>query len=131
MTTHVKALGILYAIFGGLGILAGLGFLLLFGGLASLVSMTDMSGGARIAAPVLGGLGGLIFVIALALSLPALVGGIGLLQFRRWARILMIVISAIEILNFPFGTVLGVYGLWVLLSPQTQALFLPPPGLKA
>jgi len=42
---------------------------------------------------------------------------------RPWARVLTIVISAFDLLHVPFGTALGVYGLWVLLSSQGEALF--------
>jgi hypothetical protein len=34
----------------------------------------------------------------------------------------MIVISALHLLSFPFGTALGVYGLWVLLNEQSRQL---------
>ncbi|MBM3812903.1 MAG: hypothetical protein FJW20_14865 [Acidimicrobiia bacterium] len=76
-----------------------------------------------IAGPILVGIGGLICLIMTILSLPRLIAGIGLLQHRGWARILTIVISVLGLLDFPFGTALGVYGLWVLLSPEGTALF--------
>ena len=34
----------------------------------------------------------------------------------------MIVISVLDLLNIPFGTALGIYGLWVLTKPETEAL---------
>jgi hypothetical protein len=40
---------------------------------------------------------------------------------------LTIVLSAIELLHVPFGTALGIYGLWVLLSPPTEELFRDQP----
>jgi hypothetical protein len=61
----------------------------------------------------------------LLISLPGLIAGVGLLTFQPWARILAIVISAIELPAFPFHTALGVYGLWVLLSNEGTALFRP------
>jgi hypothetical protein len=36
---------------------------------------------------------------------------------------LTIILSALHLFNVPFGTALGVYGFWVLLSPETEALF--------
>ncbi len=123
MLTHVKILGVLNIVLGGLGILAGALLLLLFGGIAGLIGMTDHGEGRYIAVPVLGTLGMLIFVVVAAISIPAIVAGAGLMKFRSWARILGIVLSALNILNFPFGTALGVYGLWVLLSSETVALF--------
>jgi len=68
----------------------------------------------------------------LAVSLPlligfmstlGLVGGIGLLGFRSWARYLVIVVAALGCLNIPIGTLKGVYSLWVLLQDETIKLF--------
>ena len=35
--------------------------------------------------------------------------------------------SALNILNLPVGSILGCYGLWVLLTPETDPLFSAPP----
>jgi hypothetical protein len=66
---------------------------------------------------VLYGLGGIAFVIA-ALCFAA---GWGLLKIRPWARGLAIVLGAISLLHPPFGTALGIYTLWVLLSGDSGA----------
>ncbi len=123
MLTHVKVLGILNIVLSALGILVGVVFLLIFGGIAGLVGLTDHSEGKLIAVPILGGIGALIFIFLMVVSIPGIVTGVGLLKMRPWARMLGIVISALNILNFPFGTAVGVYGLWVLLSTETLALF--------
>jgi len=57
------------------------------------------------------------------LSTLGLVGGIGLLAFKPWARYLVIVVSALGCLNIPIGTLKGVYALWVLLQDDTIKLF--------
>jgi len=36
---------------------------------------------------------------------------------------MLTVISAVNILDVPVGTILGAYGLWVLLTPETDPLF--------
>jgi hypothetical protein len=59
------------------------------------------------------------------LSTLGLVGGIGLLAYRQWARYLVIVVSALGCLNIPIGTLKGVYALWVLLQDETIKLFEP------
>ena len=115
MAEHVKILGILHIVYGILGVLAGIIVMVIFGGLAGLVSTVDHSGEARVAIPILGGIGVFVFVLLLALSLPGLIAGFGLIHFAPWARILTIVLSA-----------LGVYGLWVLLSPDGEQLFRQP-----
>ncbi len=43
--------------------------------------------------------------------------GYGLLQRAPWARITALVVAFIAMLNVPFGTALGIYTVWVLLSP--------------
>jgi len=126
MADHVKILGVLHVVYGMFGILAGIIVMLIFGGLAGLVSVADHSGDALIAVPILGGIGAFVFVLLLALSLPGIVAGFGLLQLQPWARILAIVLSALELMSVPLGTVLGIYGLWVLLSPNGEQLFRRP-----
>ncbi len=63
----------------------------------------------------------------LVLSLPGLIIGIGLVQFRPWARLAGIILSALDLLGFPFHTALGIYGLWVLLNRETEQMFGVPP----
>jgi hypothetical protein len=123
MEQHVKILGILHIVFGALGVLLAVVMLLLFGGIAGLIGANDYSRDAHISVPLLGGIGAIVFFVLLVLSLPALIAGVGLLQFRSWARILTIVISVLDLIHVPFGTALGIYGLWVLLSEGSERLF--------
>ena len=57
------------------------------------------------------------------LSTIGLVGGIGLLAYKPWARYLVMVVAALGCLNIPIGTLKGVYTLWVLLQDETIKLF--------
>jgi hypothetical protein len=72
---------------------------------------------------MMGGIGAFVLICALVLSLPGIIAGIGLLSFKPWARILTIVVSILDLLNIPFGTALGVYGLWVLFNDDGARLF--------
>jgi len=128
MQTHVKVLGILHIVFGALGILAALGIMALFGGIAGLVGVSA-DHDAAVAAPLIGAIGSFIMILILLLSIPGIVIGWGIMNFRPWARIWGIVLSAFELIHVPLGTILGIYGLWVLLSAEGTALFtgqLPP-----
>ena len=98
------------------------------GGIAGLVGVTDHSEDARLAIPILGGIGGLIFIVLMTLSLPGIVVGVGLLRFRPWAHILGIVLSVLDLIHVPLGTAVGIYGFWVLLSPETERLFRAGPS---
>ena len=127
MDTHVKVLAWLYIVFGVLGSLMGLGLmaLLSFIGIAGAAADPD----AWVAVPILGLTGAALGVFMLVLSLPGVIAGIGLLQFRPWARVVTIVLSALNLMNIPFGTILGVYGLWVMLSDEGSRLFARPPAI--
>jgi hypothetical protein len=126
MQSHVKILGILHIVFGSLGMLIGLALLALFGGIAGVVGMNAGSDEALVAVPILGGIGGLVFLFTAILSIPGIIAGIGLLSFKPWARILAIVISILSLVQIPLGTALGFYGIWVLFSRDGQALFERP-----
>ncbi len=125
MQQHVKILAVLHIVLGGLGLLAALIVMAIFGGLAGLVHFSDSGQDGVLAGSVLGLIGAVVVSVVLLVSLPGLIAGIGLLTFQPWARILTIVLSAIELPAFPFHTALGVYGLWVLLSNEGTALFRP------
>lgn len=123
MSGHIKLLGILHIALGAVGLVCGLFVLLLFGGIAALVGWAAPNEGAAIAVPILGMVGTGIAIIAIVLSLPGIVAGFGLLNRAEWARILTIVLSGFELLNFPFGSALGAYGLWVLLSADGERAY--------
>jgi hypothetical protein len=112
-------------VFGVLGTFFGLGLmaLLSFIGVAGAASDPD----AWVALPILGITGVALGAFMLVLSVPGVIAGIGLLKFRPWARILTIVLSAINLMNIPFGTILGAYGLWVLLTDEGTRLFVGKP----
>lgn len=123
MQQHVKILAILHIVLGGLGVCAALIVMAIFGGLAGMVQFADHAPDFGIPSAVLGIIGVVVTGVVLVISLPGLVAGVGLLTFQPWARILTIVISAIELPAFPIHTAIGIYGLWVLLSNEGTALF--------
>ena len=131
MRQHVTVLGVLYVVLGVMGLMAAVIVLVIFGGLAGLVGVAAQNDpDAQIAVPILGALAvGLCCLLGL-LSAPGVIAGVGLIKFKPWARILAIILSILNLLNIPFGTAIGIYGLWVLLTPETEPLFqgeaLPP-----
>jgi hypothetical protein len=129
---HVRILAVLNIVMGSLGLLIGICFLLFFGGLGLFAGLAggDHDPEALLAIPVLGAVGGIIFVAVLIFSAPQIIGGIGLLKGQSWARILMIVLSALSLMSIPIGTALGIYGLWVLLNEETARLFAAPAPLS-
>lgn len=126
MAQQVKILGILHIVFGALCVLGGLICLAVMGGIAGIVGASDQTQDAAVAVPILAAIGAFVCILCLVVGLPGLIGGIGLLQFRPWARITVIVISALDLIHIPLGTALGIYGFWVLLNPETEAMFNRP-----
>lgn len=123
MQTHVKVLGVLYLVVSGVCLVMALFLLLVMGGAAGIVGAAADPQDAAIAIPILGIAGSALAIFLGAFSLPGLVTGYGLLNYKPWARVLGIVLSALNLINIPVGTILGAYGLWVLLSKDTERLF--------
>ena len=136
MKEHVRVLGILHMVLGAIGILIALLFFVIFG-----IGMLGIAGAAAhekpealIAVPIVGAFGVFLVGLIAIISVPGIIVGYGLLNYKPWARILGIVLSALNLLSVPIGTAIGVYGLWVLLNSETEQLFLsgaakPPPPL--
>jgi 4-amino-4-deoxy-L-arabinose transferase-like glycosyltransferase len=67
--------------------------------------------------PLLFGLGASLFLIAAG----GICVGWGLMQHERWARVAGIGLGILALAHPPFGTLLGIYTLWVLLSQDAGA----------
>ncbi len=122
MDTHVKVLGALQIACGAMGLMAALLLVFVFSGAAGIVGASG-DPQASIAIPIIGLTGMALVTFLLLMSLPSVITGIGLLRLRPWARIAGIVLSIIGLMMIPFGTIVGVYGLWVLFSKDTERLF--------
>ena len=123
MDTHVKVVAVLFLVLGGLGVLGALGLMAVFGGAAGIVGMAAEGEEAAFAIPIIGITGTMLTAFLLVISLPGVIAGFGLLAYKPWARILGIVLAALNLINVPIGTVLGVYALWVLLHKDSERLF--------
>jgi hypothetical protein len=127
MERHIKILGVLNIVWGAMGALTGLLLLVIFGGAFGIVGtalhQTEATAAWPIVAAVGGVVAGAITIYLLIVSIPSIVAGFGLLNFKPWARIVGIVVSALHLIHIPFGTALGIYGLWVLVSRETESYF--------
>jgi hypothetical protein len=123
MTTHVKVLGVLYIALSAIGVAAALFLMLAVGTASSIVGLNADPGDAAVALPIIGIAGTALVIFLLAVSLPGLIVGIGLLKLAPWARIAGMVLAIIHLINIPVGTLLGIYALWVLFNKDTERLF--------
>jgi len=122
VATHVKVIAILFFIWGGFLLLMSVFAGALLSMLAGFVGGTHEEG-AAVGAAVLGLTGAALTTFLIVFAAPHLIAGWGLLKFKRWARILAIVLAAIALIRIPFGTLFGIYALVILFRKDTEALF--------
>jgi hypothetical protein len=109
MKTHSTVFAALNVALGIVGML-GAGFIaitLVFGGAVTGVT------GDEIAAASMITIGILTTGVVLALSVPCLVLGVMILKRGDWSPGLGLTASVVDLVNFPIGTIVGGYGLWI------------------
>ncbi len=114
---HVSFTGALHVGFGILGLLGALAVYLSFHFAFSFVEHEPL------AQKLLSFLGNTLSLILGFFSILGIVGGFGLFSYKPWARMLVIIVSAINCLNIPIGTAKGIYSIWVLMQPEAIELF--------
>jgi len=98
-------------------------FLLLAAFLFTLLVGIGVAVGDPEARRILAIVGTSLAVLLTALGIPGIVAGAGVLARRSWGRILAIVVAVLSLLNFPIGTIIGIYAIWVLLQESAAAYF--------
>lgn len=116
MEKHVTVVGVLRI---GLGVLGLFAALIVF---AAVVGGGLISGD-REAMRITAIVGPVIAFFLVLVSLPGIIGGIGLLKYKSWARILVMILAVFDLFNIPIGTALGIYTFWVLMRDETAQLF--------
>ncbi len=115
---HAHLLGILWVAYSGISLVGGAVLMIVAHTVFGPFGLPNMHGGPppMFVRPLLSG----IAVLLLAKAGLGIAAGVGLLQRQEWARVLAIVIGVISLINIPFGTALGIYTLWVLISPNAD-----------
>ncbi len=130
MQKHIQLLGVIYIAYHAIGLL----FAWLIWGVLSSIGL--MSGDPQ-AAAIMTLIGTVVAGLLLILSVPGVVGGVGILKGWWWSRYLVLVLGLFNLLHVPLGTILGVYTFWVLMQDESVAFFeaernalvnAPPPG---
>ena len=128
MANHVKILGAIYIALSTLSLFVALFIAMAVGTAGAIVGTAADPNDAAVALPIIGIAGSALVAFLVVVSLPGLIAGIGLLKMRPWARIVGIVVAVLSLLNIPLGTIVGVYGLWVLCSRETEQLMANSPA---
>lgn len=112
MEKHITLVAAFHITFGIIFLIAGIAMTTILTGIGLLSGEAEAFAVLSTLAPILG------FFMAI-IGLPMLVGGIGLLKKRSWARILIIIVSVLALFKIPVGTAIGVYSIWAMLQDET------------
>lgn len=116
MEKHITLVGVFHIGFGILGVLGAVIIWVLVVGGSLLTGDQEVIGIVSFIATV-------IAFFLFFMSIPGIIGGVGLLKRQSWARILVLIISVLYLIRIPYGTAIGIYSIWVLINEETKRLF--------
>jgi len=117
---HITLVGALHIGYGAFHVLCALfAFLFIAGGglLGGLIAEEEFVIGITLLIATT------IAVWVILVSVPSIVGGVGLLKHKPWARYVVLVVSVLILLNLPLGSGIGAYSIWVLVQDDSAKLF--------
>jgi len=117
MDKHVDIISILWIVSGSLGILLAIFLFWLLWGITFIPNI------GYEATYILRLVATWASIFLAVFSAPEIIGGIGLLKRKEWGRILVLVVSFFNLVNFPLGTALGIYSIIILMKEETVKLF--------
>ena len=89
----------------------------------ALITSANRGEGGQFAAGLTAAIFTALAVIAILWGAAHVVVGIPLRQHRGWARLTALVLGSVDLVLLPFGTALGIYALWTLLTEQGKNCF--------
>jgi hypothetical protein len=119
---HVTILAILSSLWGALAMLVGLCMLVLAGGALAFLT-TPQGEPVGLAAGLTAGVFAIIGGFALLWGGAHVWSAVLLRRREALGRILGLALALVNLLVLPFGTALGIYALWVLLTNEGRRLF--------
>jgi hypothetical protein len=123
---HLSILAILVRVWGFLAVLVGVSMLLLSAGALAILLSPGRS--VSVAAALTTATFISIGVFALIWGGAHVWAGLRLVRRDPAGRVLTLGLAVVNLLILPFGTALGTYALWVLLTNDGRRLFEAPPA---
>ena len=124
MERQVRILALLSSLWGALAILLGISMLLLAAGAAAVLSIPPGTA-VGFATGLTAGVFALIGLFALLWGGAHVWSAALLRRHHSLGRVLGLGLAVANLLLLPFGTALGIYALWVLLTNDGRRLFDP------
>ena len=120
MDLHVTIVGWLNIVSNAILLGVGLCGFLFFAGIGTFAAADS---GDAVALGILGVIGVVALLFFAVLALPGMLAGYGLLKRKKWGQILGIVVGFLNLINFPVGTAIGAYTLFVLFQNSATDYF--------
>jgi hypothetical protein len=54
-----------------------------------------------------------VWSLILVVAVPCIIGGVVILNKKKWALTLLLIMGCLKLFSFPIGTALGIYTIWV------------------
>jgi hypothetical protein len=122
MSSHVDLVAVLFILWGLLTALVGLSTLALGIGAVALIASGASQGGG-LAAGIVATAFVTLAIIAILWGAAHVVVGVPLRRHRHWSRLPALVLGSMDLVLLPYGTAVGCYALWALLSERGKKLF--------
>src|SRR5882672_3941100 len=118
MEAHKRILGILYIISGALHILGWIFVSTLFAILFPAIFEHANIEQEWILIWVVPFIRVIAVFAILLFSIPSIVGGWGILNQKKWALTLVLILGCFKLFSPPMGTALGIYTIWIYAEDQ-------------
>ena len=125
METHKRVLGILYIVSGAMHILIMLFLSALLSLLLPFIFENPKLDEQWILLYVVPFIRIIGVITVLLFALPSIIGGMALLNKKKWGLTLGLILGCFKLFSFPIGTALGVYTIWVYSEDHKQNLANP------
>lgn len=113
MDSHKRILGILYIVSGLLQTLVLALVAAFIGSLFPFIASKAEPDAQWILTLIGNFIPAIIWGIILVIAVPCIIGGIAILNGKKWAMTLLLIMGCLKLFSFPVGTALGIYTIWV------------------
>ena len=117
---HKKALGIIHIVSGSLTIVLFLFLRSIFHVITPFLEgeilENEGSQGLIILSLIVDSISVIFIFFLITVQLPSVVGGIAILNGKKWGIYPLMVAGCISLFSFPLGTAIGIYTIWVYVN---------------
>ncbi len=121
---HVRTLGSLMIAMGIVAAICSIAGMVILGSPFTMIVNAAQAGTAEsMKDPLIQMYLAALILLGILLAAPLVAVGRGIRLYKHWARDAAMVLCALLLAHFPIGSLLALYGFWVVLSPEIEPLF--------